>query len=369
MTVTLQEFSVPELKYAQTQLEKSYAYDVRGGWETVRPKTKKILDIVGRPIVSTLNEDQESYAVLYFINEGEGLALLDFSKRKLVVSIASSNKSLIDKHMKLLKKLYPLEPDQIDGKVKVRFWYNTTHGPKNVIRTIGVPKWGQIEKNYDPETYQGLKYLIEDFKPSAGGQLIIMNGVPGTGKSYYLRSLLHQWKDWCSAEYVLDPENLFSGGQGYMADLVLRNSYDEEYDYIEDDNDDHAGKWKLLILEDSGDLLTVDAKLQVGQPALSRLLNLVDGLIGQGLRVLVLITTNEDMGKMHEAVVRDGRCAAIITFNSLAKKQAIEWLGGSSKLPDGKTRYTLAELYALTKGKDAEKLIKESRGFGFRVPE
>jgi hypothetical protein len=213
---------------------------------------------------------------------------------------------------------------------------------------------------------KGLNYLINDFKPSGGGQLIIMNGLPGTGKSYYLRALLHSWKDWCSAEYVLDPENLFSGGQGYMADLVLKNSYDEEYDYIEDE-DDNAGKWKLLILEDSGELLTVDAKDRVGQ-GLSRLLNLVDGLIGQGLRVLVLITTNEDFDKMHSAVIRDGRCAATITFNSLSRRQATEWIGDPNLLPEGKSVFTLSELYALSSGKKDNKVEIEPRGFGFRVP-
>ena len=48
--------------------------------------------------------------------------------------------------------------------------------------------------------------------------------------------------------------------------------------------------WRLLVLEDTGELLTPDAKTVIGQ-GLSRFLNVVDGLIGQGLRVLVLVTT------------------------------------------------------------------------------
>jgi hypothetical protein len=46
--------------------------------------------------------------------------------------------------------------------------------------------------------------------------------------------------------------------------------------------------------------------------ALSRLLNLTDGLLGQGRKVLVAITTNEDLTRLHPAVVRPGRCLARI---------------------------------------------------------
>ena len=49
----------------------------------------------------------------------------------------------------------------------------------------------------------------------------------------------------------------------------------------------------------------MDAKERTGQ-ALSRFLNVVDGLIGQGLRLLVLVTSNEELGKLHPAVSRPG---------------------------------------------------------------
>ena len=280
-----------------------------------------------------------------------------------MAAVASSDKKAADEVIAQLKEIFPPEPDVVDGKVKVRFWYNTNNGPRNVVRTISVPDWKSIKKNYEDKTLTDLQYLIEDFHAKSGGQLIIMSGLPGTGKSYYLRSLLHSWRDWCTAEYVLDPENLFGHAQGYMADVVLRDSYDEEYETFGDEE----GKWKLLILEDSGELLVPDAKDRVGQ-GLSRLLNLVDGLIGQGLRVLVLITTNEEFDKLHSAVARDGRCAAAIQFNTFDRAKAEQWMNGSApKLPDNKDKFTLAELYALTKGTTVKKLEKESAGFGFRI--
>ena len=357
----LQEYSLVEMQYSNLIIENSFTYDRREGWDTFRPSPSKILKKVDI-IASVLKEKVENYAYLYKIDDGRTIVLLDFSPRRLGVSIASSDKNLIDSHIKTLQKIYTPEPEQIEDKVKIRFWYNTQHGPAQVTRTISVPRWNSIEHNYNPETLKGLNYLMKEFKPSTGGQLIIMTGEPGTGKSYYLRSLLYEWRDWCTSEYILDPENLFSGGQGYMARLVLEDSFDDEYD-TEEENP--FNKWKLLILEDSGELLKSNARDEVGQ-GLSRLLNLVDGLIGQGLRVLVLITTNEAIGTFHEAVVRDGRCAAKIVFNPLDREQARSWLPERYRLPTGKDAFTLSELYALTKNKTIKQAEKET-AFGFQM--
>ena len=104
------------------------------------------------------------------------------------------------------------------------------------------------------------------------------------------------------------------------------------------------------MLEDAGELLAVDARAVAGQ-ALSRFLNAVDGLIGQGLRILVLVTTNEELGKLHPAVARPGRSAARIEFPRLTREEAAAWLtrhGLDAAAATGTT--TLASLYALLEG-------------------
>src|SRR6266542_3240215 len=83
------------------------------------------------------------------------------------------------------------------------------------------------------------------------------------------------------------------------------------------------GHW--LIMEDADEFLSVDAKQRQGQ-AMSRLLNMADGLIGQGLNLLLLITTNEPLGRIHHAVSRRGRCLADVEFTELSVAEASEWL-------------------------------------------
>ncbi len=90
--------------------------------------------------------------------------------------------------------------------------------------------------------------------------------------------------------------------------------------------------------------MATDAKEQSGQ-GLSRLLNLSDGLLGLSTEVLILITTNEPLGRLHPAVHRPGRCLAEIEFLALDVDEACEWLAANG-CDDGQLAEDAGELYA-----------------------
>jgi hypothetical protein len=116
------------------------------------------------------------------------------------------------------------------------------------------------------------------------------------------------------------------------------------------------------MLEDTGELLTPDARSLIGQ-GLSRFLNVVDGLIGQGLRVLVLVTTNEEIRKLHPAVARPGRAAANVLFGRVGVEAANAWLERHGSAERVTAATTLATLYALAEGGDARE-PEVGPGFG-----
>jgi hypothetical protein len=323
----------------------------------------------GRILAYNYSEKKEGFTTMYKPTENLAV-LLSVGRRGINFQAASSDRETIEAYVKTIRKRFPeYVKDAADGRVRAKFWWLGPQGPNYVSREIAVPDWEEIASNYEPTTKDGIEHLLFKFKPFVGGQLILWQGDPGTGKTYALRSLCDAWKKWCSVEYIVDPDAFFGGSSSYLMNLVSSSEdiYDEE-DELDELENPTKKEWKLFILEDTGELLSMDARQRSGQ-GLARLLNVVDGFIGQGLKILILITSNEELEKLHPAVSRPGRCASIVRFNELPYPHAQEWAKARGiKLP-GNKEYTLAELYALTgdyKNKGEEKL---SSVFGFRKPE
>ena len=108
-------------------------------------------------------------------------------------------------------------------------------------------------------------------------------------------------------------------------------------------------RWRLIVLEDAGELIMDDAKKSSGQ-ALSRLLNMTDGILGEGRKVLVAITTNEKVTDLHPAIMRPGRCLVSTEIPALSRDESVSWLNDPQlnyHVGDGAT---LAELYHIKAG-------------------
>ncbi|HEU4349764.1 MAG TPA: AAA family ATPase, partial [Actinoplanes sp.] len=219
------------------------------------------------------------------------------------------------------------------------FWHRNKQLAKRSERALPFEPWADIRPNYSAANAVALDTLMNTDPGLLEGRLALLYGPPGTGKTTLIRSLADAWRSWCTPEYVLDADELL-GDPNYLMRVLL----DAEND---DESDDRAKRWRLLVLEDCGEFLRVDAKQAMGQ-GLSRLLNLTDGLLGQGRNALIAITTNEELASLHPAVVRPGRCLASIEVSRLPYAEAVAWLGTSAGIgPDGAT---LAELYALKTG-------------------
>jgi Domain of unknown function (DUF5925)/ATPase family associated with various cellular activities (AAA) len=228
----------------------------------------------------------------------------------------------------------------VPSAVQIGFWYLTPHGARRNLRRIASQPWSRLRANYAAPVADALDRVMALRPDALNGRLLLLHGRPGTGKTTALRTLAEQWRDWCQVDCVLDPELLFSN-PSYLLQLALGGNDDDEDGESEDAP---VRRWRLLLLEDCDELIRSEAKSATGQ-ALSRLLNLTDGLLGQGRRVLVAITTNEDLSRLHPAVTRPGRCLAQIEVGALSAAEATRWLGSPVGVPA-----TLAELYALRDG-------------------
>lgn len=339
------------------------------------PTSVKSIEAVGTPLARTISHGGES--ALY--EENGVLFEAHLWGSSFTVTAAGRKREDVTRVVERLERLFPPPDPSSTHEVPVTFWMYTPQGPRPSWRTIAVPAWEEIEANYAARARDELAALMQDFEPARGGQLILWHGDAGTGKTFALRALAWEWREWCQIHYIVDPDSFFGEHADYLMSVLLEppfpmmvggerygpsvgiTAYQEVLEDFEGDGEDDDRLWRLLVMEDTGELLSADARERTGQ-GLSRFLNVVDGLIGQGLRVIVLVTTNEEIKKLHPAVARPGRCAANVMFDALSRDEASEWLAAHGVDEESRGSRTLASLYAQAEGRDPTETVLV--GFG-----
>lgn len=334
--------------------------------------SERSLAQLGAPLMRAIGEHAETV----LLERSDALLLISLCGGFVRVEAAGPDEQTVTEAVGCLRERLPAPEPVARHEVPVAFWTYTPNGPMPSMRPIAVPEWDEIRENYSAPTREQLEAVMHGFRPAHGGQLILWHGPAGTGKTYALRALAWEWRDWCQLHYVVDPDTFFGERAAYLMSVLMQPAgtmgihvvgsgwtgyartraifHDADDEEVELDGDDGANRrkhWRLLVLEDTGELLTPDAKSIIGQ-GLSRFLNVVDGLIGQGLRILVLVTTNEEIRSLHPAVSRPGRCAADIAFGPLSPDEAAAWLADRGIEDEPAEGRLLASLYAQLEGFD-----------------
>lgn len=179
-----------------------------------------------------------------------------------------------------------------------------------------------IEKNYNDDIPDA---EIKNFINNIDSGICILYGAPGTGKTSYIRYLMHSSKH---TNFMILNSSCFDAiNDTSFVDLIINN------------------RDSVVILEDCEDLLT---ERMNGNSRIATLLNLSDGILGDALRLKFICTFNAKIGKIDQAVLRKGRTHIKYEFKPLcADKAKILADELNITLPPKKSNegYTLAEIY------------------------
>ena len=306
---------------------------------------------------ATVDEDGVREALLR--QDDANPALIARRGARFEVSVAAGDRYRAGDLAEKLAGRIRVEREAADTRVSIAFWSGSGDGlpgtPEPRWRRLQLPRFAAIEDNYRSQVRDRLAELLS-WRSGDGmpGRLALWHGPPGTGKTWALRALGREWNEWCDLHYVTDPERLLGGDTGYMLSVLASRSEPRD-----DDLDDllaegrarreREDRWRLLVLEDAGEFLGMAAPAEVGR-GFARLLNIADGLLGQGTKALILITTNEPLGKLHPAALRPGRAMAALEFAPLRADEATAWLAGRGLDRRVDSPKTLAELHAMLAG-------------------
>lgn len=324
--------------------------------------TLAIEDFSGHALVELLGEHSEILSTSRYrrSDKAEVLARIDralvdvefVAPARIWAGVAAEDAAHATAVMDRLLTILPEKTDDPDRRVvPITIW---TKDSEPTRRVREVESWDAIADNYSSSTRMQLETLMDPgFEAGKGGRIILLHGAPGTGKSTALAALAYQWREWSELQYVVDPSELLSNPE-YLLTVALGLRSEEKH--------------RVVLLEDAGGLFSPDAKRENGEQRLGVILNMADGMLGNGSRALWIITTNEPLESFHSAMSRPGRCAAAIEFLPMDEEEGRAWLRkrDRSDLADIlQGSHTLAELYALVQGTHV--VSRPMRTVGFRA--
>ena len=171
--------------------------------------------------------------------------------------------------------------------------------------TLNVANYSEsiIDSNYNASFKPAYKKMVDFLKKPDESGLILLNGKPGTGKTSFIQHLVNMADNLSRKIIILSTTFTSVLGDSSFTRFALSQLLDS-----------------ILIIEDGESVLKA-REVNPNPLAVSNILNITDGILGNLLQLKIVITLNS-LYNIDQALFRKGRLKARYTFENLDSEKA-----------------------------------------------
>ncbi|MBK9793164.1 MAG: AAA family ATPase [Sphingobacteriales bacterium] len=251
----------------------------------------EILKTHSSQIYSVRKKGMRSVNTIYFLSHE---LMIDMEDGHVVVAHQEEQEAAALQIIQQLKKIIRHQ------KTKHEFCLisSSSHGLHTYEIDLKKPKL-DLKKHYNDDIETMHTTTLKCLRQKNKSGLILLHGIPGTGKSTYIRYLIHQLKK----KVIFMPPNFAKSLEAPEVTRLL----------IENAN-------SIFVIEDAEDLLV--SRDQFKNSSISMLLNLTDGLLGESLGIQIIATFNTHISNIDKALLRKGRLIGLYEFKPLSMQKS-----------------------------------------------
>lgn len=198
----------------------------------------------------------------------------------------------------LVEALLAFRTEKEEGEPQIHIINQTTQGLELKELTIN-PSELAVERYYNDDFIAVDALIQERLKKEQDKGIVLLHGLPGTGKTTYLRYLIGQVK---KKVLFLSPSVAGNLMNPDFIDLLIENPN------------------SILVIEDAENII-LDRTYRSNH-SVSNLLNISDGLLSDCLNVQIICTFNSALNLVDKALLRKGRLIAHYEFGKLSVEKA-----------------------------------------------
>ncbi|WP_418262225.1 AAA family ATPase [Flavobacterium faecale] len=280
------------------------------------------------------NAKKNFYSDHFFILKN-GIVINLFYKQAYILFKIELEKEAQELQNQLLQfKVKPKKTTQISLIV------NSNKGFTSKSIEIKKPKL-DLNLHYNDDFKNIHQLIIKNIrKPNTKG-LFLFHGLPGTGKSTYIKYLIHQQK---KDVIFLSPKMASNLDDMALTEFLLEN------------------RNCILVIEDAEELIL--SRDNHHNSKLSFLLNLTDGLLGESLGIQIIATFNTDLKNIDKALLRKGRLTSIYEFRPLSVDKSNILLKSLGHEIEINNPLALTDIFNFEIDNNYQPKIRKAVGFG-----